>query len=217
MRYSIIFLKLKIISGVLRCFIPLLISRLYLTPKRLLMNNSINDNDINLDKYQVYVSLLVPNYYRIFNYILSMVANFNDAEDIMQETSILMLRKFDDFERDTNFVGWANAIARYKVLEFIKKKKELVVLDQEMVDDLSNAYNKRTSLCNPWIDALHGCVGKLEVVDQKLLKMQYEENYTIKNISHVFGWSFQKIYRQKSRISGLLLRCIRREVDGKTI
>lgn len=50
------------------------------------------------EQMQVFVKLLTIHQARIRGYILSLVPNFNDAEDIMQETSRTMWDQFSDFE-----------------------------------------------------------------------------------------------------------------------
>ena len=55
-----------------------------------------------------------------------LIANHNDADDIMQETTIVMYEKFDSFEKGSDFLSWANTIAKYKTLEFLKKRKRKI-------------------------------------------------------------------------------------------
>jgi RNA polymerase sigma-70 factor (ECF subfamily) len=68
------------------------------------------------------------NYQRIYNFILMLVASHNNADDIMQETTLAMFEKFNSFEKGSDFLAWAKTIAKYKTLEFLKtQKKDKVV------------------------------------------------------------------------------------------
>jgi RNA polymerase sigma-70 factor, ECF subfamily len=181
------------------------------------MNDSLIQDNHHDDKAKnrTYVALLSSNHQRIYNYILLLVPNHNDADDIMQETSIVMFEKFDDFQTGTDFFPWAAAVAKYQVLNFLKKKKrDNLVFDQEIVEMLSGEGKERVEKFDEWIEALRKCVSKLHPTDRQLLKFLYYEKTNVKAIADRFGSSFQAVYRSLSRVNGLLLRCVRRTMTG---
>lgn len=168
--------------------------------------------------YRHYVSLLSSNYQRIYNYILMIVANHNDADDIMQDTSILMLEKFDTFEKGTDFFAWAKSIAKYKTLDYLKKKKTgKVVFNQELVELIEQESEGRFKKHDEWLEALRRCVSLLPGRDRQLLYIRYYENTSVPVIASRLGCSFQKIYREMARINGLLVRCVRQKINSAEI
>lgn len=163
--------------------------------------------------YREYMSLLSLNYQRIYNYILMLVANHNNADDIMQETSILMYEKFNMFEKGSDFLAWANTIAKYKTLEFLKKqKKDKLVFNQEIVDLIERDSQDRFKKHEEWLDALRKCVSLLSRLDRQLLHIRYYENVSTPVIANRLGCSFQKVYRNMSRINSSLIRCVRHKI-----
>lgn len=68
--------------------------------------------------------LLTLNDKKIYAYILSVLRNANDADDVMQETSSVMWSKFSDFSPGMHFVLWEITIARYQILAFFRDKKQ---------------------------------------------------------------------------------------------
>lgn len=83
-----------------------------------------HENHRNRDQQDgVFMSLVVSNQRSIWAFILCLVANKADAEDILQETLLEMWRKFDTFEVGTDFIAWGVTIAKYKIHEFRKKTK----------------------------------------------------------------------------------------------
>src|SRR6266481_4610875 len=81
------------------------------------------------------MALMTQHQRRIFAYIYTLVPNRYDAEDLLQETSLVICEKFDQFEPGTDFVAWACQIAywriRYSRQKFARCK---VVFDQEVLD-----------------------------------------------------------------------------------
>ena len=146
-----------------------------------------------------------------------LIANHNDADDIMQETTIVMYEKFDSFEKGSDFLSWANTIAKYKTIEFLKKRKRnKVFINQEIIDLIEQESQEHLQKQDERLDALRKCVSLLPRIDRKLLHIRYHENANVKDIANRFGCSFQKIYRNISRINGLLMRCIQSKMESSS-
>src|SRR5215813_12615297 len=84
------------------------------------------------------IALMTRHQRQIFSYIYVLVPNRSDAEDLLQETSLVICEKFHEFREGTDFVAWACQIAywrvRYSRQKFARSK---VVFDQEIVDVLA--------------------------------------------------------------------------------
>ncbi len=84
--------------------------------------NGSSDNDP-----QAFLRLFVTHQPGIFAYILSLVPHWSDAEEILQETSVVLWRSFGDFTIGTNFKSWALTVAHNQVLAFLKRNKRTPV------------------------------------------------------------------------------------------
>ena len=64
---------------------------------------------------------------RIYAYLLIMVHNHSDAEDLHQETASVLWERFDEFDKSKSFTAWAIGIARNKALDylFLMSRKEI--------------------------------------------------------------------------------------------
>src|SRR4029453_14169891 len=84
------------------------------------------------------MALMTRHQRQIFSYIYVLVPNRADAEDLLQETSLVICEKFHEFRAGTDFVAWASQIAywrvRYSRQKFARSK---VLFDQEIVDVLA--------------------------------------------------------------------------------
>src|ERR1700722_9964274 len=59
--------------------------------------------------------LMTRHQRQIFSYHYTLVPNRSDAEDLLQETSLVICEKFHEFEDGTDFVAWACQIAYWRV------------------------------------------------------------------------------------------------------
>lgn len=158
-----------------------------------------------------FLSLFMANERRIYNFILSLVGNYSDADDLMQETAVVMLNRFDEFEGSGNFAAWGMQVARYKILNFRKRRSNKLRLFS------SDAFEKILVQSEVMIErddermrALQDCVLKLNENDRKLISMRYENEITTKEVAERIGRSAEGLYQSLARIHRLLLHCIRR-------
>ena len=59
--------------------------------------------------------LMTQNQRRIFGYLYTLVPDRHAAEDLLQETSLVICEKFHEFTTGTDFVAWACQIAWWRV------------------------------------------------------------------------------------------------------
>ena len=64
-----------------------------------------------------FIALLTSNQSRLFAYVLSLVGDRQQAQDVMQETNIVLWRKASQFKLGTNFGAWMLKVAYYQVME----------------------------------------------------------------------------------------------------
>ena len=175
--------------------------------------HSINENDNS--KTELFITLLSANHHRVYAFIFSLVPNNADADDIMQETSRVLWEKFDQFIPDTDFVAWAVTVAKYQVLSSRKKKKPTVSLSREIIDLISDESKKVLDESTERFIALRKCVAKLDEKGLMFVKMRYKGGFSARVIAQRIGVSIKTVYRNESRINGLLIRCIRRTLAGR--
>jgi RNA polymerase sigma-70 factor (ECF subfamily) len=167
--------------------------------------------DSNNQKTKVFLSLLMANQRRINSYILSVVPNFSDADDIMQETISVMWKKFARFEVGTDFAGWGLKVAYYCILDYRKHKaKDRLVFSDTLFQQLNDIANEKPDDTDDRIRHLRHCIEKLQSGDQRLLKARYELNYNANSLAVQLDRSVQYVYKHLARIHHTLNLCVKR-------
>ena len=168
-----------------------------------------NDKSNTEEKF---VSLLTANQRKIFAYIMSLVANVNDADDIMQETVNVMLKKFNEFDLGTDFLAWGTTIAYYRVLDFRKQRaRTKLVFDDEIFSRLQNQAKSELQDTDEYLHYLKECMQNLAAKDVGLLRLRYMNGMPVREIASRFGRNIQSVYRSIARIQNLLRICIKRQ------
>lgn len=168
------------------------------------------------EQSKLFFSLFMRNQTRIYSYILMLVPNRTYADEIMQDVSALLWEKFDTFELGTNFAAWGVRIAHFEILSFYRKQEnKKVIFDSELVDMLSVRAKSRFTHVDKQIAALRKCLNKLNDTDRQLIKLHYEDNFTIRDISSHIDKSIHALYKVFNRIHHFLLKCVHRTIKAE--
>src|SRR5438094_5161251 len=74
-------------------------------------------------KVKLFLRLFLQNERRLYAYILTLLPHRADADDVLQEASLVMWDKFDEQHPPNDFTAWGCRIAYFKVLDFYKKRQ----------------------------------------------------------------------------------------------
>ena len=162
-------------------------------------------------EHKAFIGLLVPNQTRIQAFILTLVPNVTDAEDIYQEAISMMWDKIETFEMGTDFVAWAVTIAKFKVLEFrAKQKKSKLQFTDKIYESLESSAASKKHAVQERLDVLKKCIRELSEREKDLLKMRYELDLSFQKISLRIGKTTPAIHRTIAIIHSKLALCARR-------
>ncbi len=163
--------------------------------------------------HKAFLSLFVKNQKRIYQYILALCPNYQDADDIFQETVGLMWEKFNEYEEGTNFTAWAAQIARFKVLNR-RRKKGAMWLSEEAMDSIQALTDTYSDNYELRLEALQKCLLKLPEKERALIALRYEHNKRCTSIAQITNRSVNGIYNTMARVHRSLRQCVQRALKN---
>ena len=157
------------------------------------------------------IELLARHKSQLFSYIVSIVHRVPDAEDVFQQTCIVLWEKFDRFQPGTDFVAWSSTIARNKAIQFLRTRdRERSGFSDALLSQLAARQEDRGELYAARARALGYCTKKLSIEDRKLLELCYRRDAKIKDAAAEIGRPVGSVYDSLSRIRRKLWVCITR-------
>lgn len=158
-----------------------------------------------------FLNLLMQNQMRIYGFILSMVRNYEDADDILQNTVNTMWQKYEDSKPIHDFVAWGIQIAYYKIMDYRKKEKSNshVHYNSQLFEQMIPMVKEMDKHSEERLEKLKKCLKKLGQRENKLIELRYYQNLKPKQISSIMSLSILNVYKIMSRIHGQLLQCVR--------
>lgn len=149
----------------------------------------------------------------LFRYILTLLPNWNDAEDVLQETATALWTHNEQFDPKRPFLPWACHFAYLHVRNFRSRQRtrKRVFCDQ-LIDLLADEHAEHRPSIDRQRMALDSCLGKLREADLKLVQLRYGSDQELGQVAAQIGQTPNAIYKTLQRIRRQLMECVSRAV-----
>jgi len=126
---------------------------------------------------------------RLLNFVLQKVSQYEDAEEIVQETFISAIYSLPSFSGKSCFWSWLCGIAKHEIADFYRKRKIKEVLFSrfpKLAQLASKALGPQTALEEKEIKQkiLH-CFLNLAEGYQDILRLKYMEGFSLRQIAQL--------------------------------
>jgi RNA polymerase sigma-70 factor (ECF subfamily) len=175
------------------------------------------DDDDVFSKGRAFLSRFLKAERRIFAYILTLLPHRADAEDVLQEVSVIMWEKFDEHEPPGDFVAWGCRIAYFRIRDHRRwQRRQRVVFSEAMLEQVAETLSGTRPLqLDERREALAHCLGKLGRGDRDLLSERLKEGGSARSTAESLGRSVDVVYKALARIRRALHDCIARTLAAE--
>lgn len=164
-------------------------------------------------RYEEFAGLVRLHTSQVLAYINALLLNWNDADDLFQETCLVLWQKFDQFEPGTNFLAWALRIADNKVMKFKTKRARCEAFTASLRDALmSDVAERSADDAVASLTALSGCMDRLSESDRRMVTLCYGESVPVRRFADTLGRSPQSVHHSLGRVRKWLIDCVDREL-----
>ena len=143
-------------------------------------------------------------------FILSMVWNPAEADDVLQETNLVLWEKAGEFDGSRPFLPWAMRFAQLQAMAWLKRRQrqqQRLVFDDELVKLLAEETAEEPVFEARW-HALASCLEKLRSEHRALITRRYEPGASVKAMADAAGTTPKAVSDKLRRIRRALLDCI---------
>jgi RNA polymerase sigma-70 factor, ECF subfamily len=147
---------------------------------------------------------------RLFNYVFALVRDIDDAQDVFQETAMLLWKKYGEFQPGSSFAAWAFTVAQFKASEFLRSKRRYRARFSEDFAQLIAAteLQSKPEDSDVWPELLDRCIEKLPSHQRQLLGDCYGGARSIADVAASVGRPVRGIYNSLRMIREKLLKCV---------
>jgi RNA polymerase sigma-70 factor (ECF subfamily) len=166
---------------------------------------------VDAARAELLVRLLTRHQEALFRYIFALLPHEEDAKDVLQETSVALCRKFEDYDPDKPFLAWAY---RFAYLEVLKQRERnhrgARLLSRGLIERLAREREQHEPVLEARLLALEDCLQELPPADQELIRQRYQQKAGTDALVRQFETSRRTLFRQLDRIRRILSDCIER-------
>ena len=161
-----------------------------------------------------FVLLLAKHERMIYGYVLSLVPNVADADEIVQETCLRLWDEFDKYVPGSSFAAWSLTVAHYEVLTWRKRaSRSKLVFDDSLVELIGQERESMEETAGPRHEALGECLQELTDRNRQLVAECYSSGKKIKEVAAKLQRTEASVYKALERIRGALHQCIERKLS----
>ncbi len=121
----------------------------------------------------------------LLRFAYKLTSDRDEANDLLQETSLKALDNEDKYEADTNFKGWMYTIMRNIFINNYRK----IVRDQTFVDQTDNLYH----LNMPQDSGFESVIGSYDLKEIHKVVNSLPKEYKVPFTMHVSGFKYREI------------------------
>lgn len=162
------------------------------------------------DRYELFLQRFTECEGRLRAFLWSMLPTWDGVDDVLQNASLVLWRKFDQYDPDTPFVKWATVVCRFEALKYRRTKaRDRHVFGDDLLDVLAHesAIEEEEVFRREKI-ALRSCLEGVSEAQRQLLMSAYAKGAKIKDVAEEAGKSPTSVYKMLNRLRGKLHECI---------
>ena len=165
------------------------------------------------ERTKEFVRLLAACDRRLYAYVMSLVVNLEDADEIVQNTKLKLWEQFDRFKRGTDFAAWACTVGHYEVLSFRHARAgQREQFGEAFVEAVAAEVAEVAHTQDSRRRALSTCLAKLDEATRAFVLRSYTAGVQIKDVAAEIGRSVAATYQLLWRTRKQLHDCIEQEL-----
>ena len=98
---------------------------------------------------------------RLYGYIATLLPQRDDADEIFQQTSLLLWKKREQYDPKRNFLSWAYGIAHNEIRNFLRTRRQGVYLSETLLEKLAELRHATAERIDAQLQNLVICLEKL--------------------------------------------------------
>jgi RNA polymerase sigma-70 factor (ECF subfamily) len=152
---------------------------------------------------------------QLWGFLMGLTRSPQLAEDLFQNTHVVICAKWEQFQPGTSFLAWARQIARYEFLAAVDPGRrpfvtaEMGVLESAMA---AAAPAAEPAAASERREALRECLRTMPDRGQQALALRYGEGLDGGAVARKMGVSLNALYTLLSRVRKMLFECVERRM-----
>lgn len=155
----------------------------------------------------------------VAGYVRAVVRDVDVAKDVVQETALILLRKFQEWDPNQPFLPWALGIAKFEILAHRRDAgRSRLVFDDALLDAITESWGNAVAEIGNEQTALIDCLETLAPRAREIVRLRYVKEMNMRQIGESLGATAGAVRISMMRIRERLQDCVQRRLrsEGRT-
>ena len=149
-------------------------------------------------------------------FVSSFLRDRAEAADVLQEIALVIVEKFEQWDPERPFVGWALGIARRVVLAHLREKyRDRRVEFSDAIDQVALSFERLEPQAELMKDSLADCLGQVRGQSRQVLSLRYTEGLELKQIADQLGMTASNVGVMLHRVRAALRKCVDQKLKAE--
>lgn len=158
-----------------------------------------------------FVELMTQHQGRLYGYVLSLAGDPDVANDVLQETNIVLWKQWQQFEPGSNFKAWAFRIAHFQFMAYRQKRlRDKVLFSDELLATLASEAMDIDEQHVERAATLEKCLERLPARSRDAIRLRYADQLKIVDMARQLGRSANAVYQILFRARQSLIECVQK-------
>jgi len=149
-------------------------------------------------------------------FVNSFLRDRTEAADVLQEIALIIVEKFEQWEPERPFIGWALGIARRVVLVHLREKyRDRRVEFSDAIDQVALSFERLEPQAELVKDSLADCLGQVRGQSRQVLSLRYTDGLELKQIADQLGMTASNVGVMLHRVRAALRKCVDQKLKAE--
>jgi RNA polymerase sigma-70 factor (ECF subfamily) len=181
------------------------------------MNQSSEQQAPKPASQQEFLTVFLASEREIFRYVVALVPTAGDAQEIVQQTAVVLWEKFDEYDRSRPFSPWACRFALNVTRQWMARRQRWkALLESGLAEELALRRAQLLPEFNERLTHLNHCLNKLPEDQRELVEGYYFRQTEVETLAAQAHRTADAVYKALQRIRRQLRECIERSLREET-
>jgi RNA polymerase sigma-70 factor (ECF subfamily) len=158
-----------------------------------------------------FVDLMTQHQGRLYGYVLSLSGDPDVANDVLQETNIVLWKQWRQFELGSNFKAWSFRIAHFQFMAYRQKRlRDKVLFSDELLASLASEAMVVDERHEEQTAALEKCLELLPQRSRAAIHLRYADQLNVGEMARQLGRNVNAVYQILFRARQSLIECVQK-------
>lgn len=159
-----------------------------------------------------FVELMTQFQGRLFGYVLTLTGDPDVANDILQETNVVLWTQWRQFEPGSNFKAWAFRIAHFQFMAYRQRRlRDKVLYSDDLLATLAAEFKEVDEHYERRAAALELCLEQIHARPREALRLRYAEELAVTEVAARMNRTSNAVSQLLFRARQRLIKCVKRK------